>query len=328
MLFQALKLMAPEKAHQAALWGLKKGFGPTVQHLSTGSVEVFGCRLPTRVGLAGGADKNAEALPAWQSMGMGFVEVGTVTLHPRDGNAGERVWRMPEQSMVNWMGLPGLGVNAVGANLFAFHKESVANKKPFCVGASIASPEGKLEDMTLLADKLRPWVKFFTLNASCPNDGHDVNALQPLVNQLKAAKQGAGKVPVLVKLAPMTNEEALKRAVDAFLQAGADGFVACNTVPFEKREMLPNYHHLRWPKRDGKEVGGFSGWQLLNVSVPMVRNIRKMMGPIMPIIGVGCVHSGASAFKMIQAGATLVQVYTALTYRGPGLVTEIRKALA
>ena len=154
-----LKLLPPEIAHRLTLIALRFGLGPKIR-IQTPAISFFCRLLPNRVGLAGGADKNAAALAGWQNMGFGFVEAGSVTLHPRAGNPKPRIWRMTDnQSLVNWMGMPGPGLQAFAANLRAFR----ATKKgqTFCVGVSLASPDNKAEEFFQMANMLAGDADFF-----------------------------------------------------------------------------------------------------------------------------------------------------------------------
>lgn len=323
-MFALLKLLPPETANTVALTALHYGLCPTAPAVPAQNVRYFGKSLPNPIGLAGGADKNGYALRGWQKLGFGFVEAGTTTVPPRAGNSGMRVWRVGEGELINWMGLPNLGYHVLADNLAAFR---ASGGMRYCVGVSLASPAGVVEDFRVMTLKLGIDADFFTLNASCPNVAdHAASELDGLVAQLKAAKEGAMNKPVLVKLAPTGNMDALRKTVDVFVAAGADGFVACNTVPPAARNLL-NRAPV-WPERDGQPVGGYSGGQLFAISTQMVRTIRAHTGPTTPIIGVGGINSPQRAVGMLEAGASLIQVYTALTYQGPKLLTAMRRAIA
>ncbi|MBY0428081.1 MAG: dihydroorotate dehydrogenase 2 [Alphaproteobacteria bacterium] len=341
-----LHLLPPETAHAASLFGLKLGLGPRLKNKSKLYLKLFGKEIRNPIGLSAGADKEAAALPAWSKMGFGIVEVGTVTLNPRTGNPKPRMWRLPDGGVINWLGLPGHGLDPFIKNLAKFKKHK--SRRDVCVGASIASPDGVLDEFKILAKAVAPYVDYITLNASCPNVAHEDHAAEDTAaEQIKAAKLGAGRMPVLVKLGPTHDAVALERMVKAALAAGVDGFVATNTVPFASRTILPRMT-FDWPeaeviKNDDRrsaslrerspaaseriKVGGYSGPQLLQTSTWMVKEIRKHIPADMPVIGVGGIQSGEDAIRMFKSGATAIQLYTGLITHGPDLLNDIAGAL-
>ena len=144
------------------------------------------------------------------------------------------------------------------------------------------------------------------------------------LEQLRETKRGAGATPVLVKLAPTGNMDALGMTVDEFVKAGADGFIACNTVPPAARDLLAAHKPHPWPIYNKQDVGGYSGPDLFAISTKMVRAIRQQAGPGLPVIGVGGIDSVEKAGEMIASGATAIQLYTALTYQGPELIKKLQ----
>lgn len=326
MLMKLLHLLPPEDAHAVTIKALQLGLGPTLQNTSDISISLFGKIIRNPIGLSGGADKEAAALAGWSKMGFGLVEAGTVTLHPRSGNPQPRMWRMPNNSVVNWLGLPGHGLPNFLKNLSEFQHHP--SRKKLCVGASIASPDGVLDEFKTLASAVAPYVDYITLNASCPNVSHDDHSFEETAAaQIRKTKEGAGRIPVLIKLGPTNDSYALSRMVKAALDAGINGFVATNTVPHANSNLLKE-KNFSWPTHDGKEVGGYSGTQLLELSCWMVSEIRKLIPRSMPIIGVGGVQSGADAKRLMDAGANAIQLYTGLIYKGPALIDEIAATLA
>lgn len=319
-----LRLLPPEKAHALSLLALRMGLGPKQAPQGSEGI-LFGKMIASLVGLPGGADKNAAALAGWRDMGFGFVEAGTVTLQPREGNAGERIWRQADgRSLVNWMGLPNEGLEAVMRNLAAFRRSEKG--ADFCAGVSLASPDGKVEELREMAAALRSYADFFTLNASCPNvSGHGAEqALEGIGAALRAVIEDAAGLPVLVKLGPTTNEASLRATVRYLCEQGAAGFIACNTIPATMAELIPAAQRPSpWPARDGARVGGYSGPALLPISQAMVRVIRSEAGKEKIIIGVGGIARAEDAQALLDAGADAVQLYTALTYQGPALLKHI-----
>lgn len=324
-----LLLLPPETAHKAALWALKSRLVPACPP-DAGSlrVQILGREFSNPVGLSAGADKQAEALPGWQRIGFGFVEAGTLMPAPRKGNTGTRLWRLPKQnSVINWLGLPSRGPDVFVRNLRRF-TEDTRNTMP--VGVSIASTEGKAEDFEQLAGLVAPYAAYIALNISCPNTAEDLgDTLQSLKSHIRAARNGAGNCPVMVKLGPTDDADVLKMLVHTALEAGAAGFIATNTVPHDKRALLKDAGEFEWPRNyQGMVAGGYSGPGLLPISLFMMSEMRALAGPKVPLIGVGGVQSGDDAVRLLKAGANLVQLYTGLIYKGPRLVRDIKEVLA
>lgn len=314
-----LSLLPPETAHKLAIAAVRHRLAPLLASPQKPlPLNLLGKTFINPVGLAAGADKKAEALAGWARMGFGFVEAGTVTRHPRDGNPQPRLWRRGDNSLINWLGLPGSGMEPFVENLKRFEK-----RNGLIVGASLASPDGRLDELKELAAAIAPYVDYLTLNMSCPNvTGHSA----PDTAQVKAVIGDAGGKPVLVKIAPSLHEESLTATVHAVMDAGAAGIVATNTVSFDNRSLL--VAAPSWPHRAAVPVGGYSGPQLLDISCWMVRHIRAILGPAVPLMGCGGVQSGADAMKLLDAGADAIQLYTGLVYKGPVLLGEIRRACA
>jgi dihydroorotate dehydrogenase len=329
MLIKLLHLLPPEDAHALTLWALKNGLAPCVKDTADISISLFGKKLRNPIGLSGGADKAAESLAGWSHMGFGLVEAGTVTVKPRTGNPRPRIWRFENiSSLVNWMGLPGGGIEPFVENLKSF--QSTPERQKLFVGASIASPDGKLQEFTQLAKACSPYVDYMTLNASCPNVQHGAahgTPEQTAADQIKAARDGAGGVPVMLKLGPTQDMAVLGRMVTSAMDAGVNGFVATNTLTHADRALAHNLN-IDWPTHDGKPVGGYSGGSLLPIACWMVKEIRAHVGASVPIIGVGGIQSGADAARMLDAGANAIQLYTGLTYKGPALIADIMQSLA
>lgn len=324
-----LLLLPPETAHKAALWALKAGLVPACPPDPPAlAVKVLGRIFTNPLGLSAGADKEAAALPGWQRAGFGFVEAGTLMPRPRPGNPAPRLWRISGQNaVVNWLGLPSAGPEKFIRNLKAF-KENPDNT--MAVGVSIASPEGTLDDFRHMAALAAPYADYIALNVSCPNTAEDLGGtLESLKNQGEAVKGEAGNCPLLVKLGPTDDMNFLKAMVQEGLTAGVAGFIATNTVPYDKQALLKDAPAFAWPQnREGVPVGGYSGPALLPLSLAMISEIRAIAGPKVPLIGVGGVQSGADAVRLLKAGANLVQLYTGLIYKGPRLVREIKEVLA
>ena len=332
LITKALHLLPPEMAHQATLWALKNGYGPAGKPDAMAlQTDLLGWVFSNPIGLAAGADKNAEALQGWAKMGFGFVEAGTVTLHPRAGNPKPRLWRMGDgrgkvNGVVNWMGLPGGGLSPFVKNLKSF--STTPERKKLGLGVSIGSPEGELDDFRKIAAACAPYADYMVLNVSCPNIAAETYiTAHTLIDQIQATRAEVGSLPVLLKIGPTRDPEVLRMMVGMAMEAGATGIIATNTITFAKRTWRKT-DNLRWPQHRGQPVGGYSGPALLETTCWMVAEIRKLIGKDAPIIGVGGIQSGADAVRVLKSGANLIQLYTGLIYKGPAMLEEIKEAIA
>lgn len=293
---------------------------------------LFGLTFPNPVGLAAGMDKNAVALTAFEMLGFGSVEYGGVTAVKQDGNAKPRLFRVPgDEALINRMGF-----NNDGAEAIAYHLRS-ARKPAVPVGANIGkSAKVPVDDMeAVVADycftlrTLYPYADFFVINVSSPNtlnlrllQGKEF--LEILLTGIKKAnlKEAAERSwrprPILLKISPDLSFEELDDVCDAVRTLQINGIVATNTT----------VKNDGFRTTDGvlKETGGRSGTPLHQRAVEVVRYIHRRL-PALPLIGVGGISCGEDAHRMILAGASLVQVYTGLVYKGPGLAREINADL-
>jgi len=327
-LHRLLQYLNPETAHQLAIWGLKHHpflrQSPEIEGISR---PFLGKTLLNPIGLSAGADKNAAALRGWRRLGLGLVEVGTVTVKARSGNPSPRLWRFPEQySLVNWLGLPGNGMEHVIANLEIFSRTT--ERQHLLLGASIASPEGIEDELTVLAEHMAPLCDYIAINVSCPNveHHHALEQIAMVTKQIQATISGAQGKPVMVKLGPTLQKNALDQISHAAMEAGVTGFIATNTVPYANRDILAHYPEL-WPMHDAQPVGGYSGPALLAVSTFMIKHLRQTLGETVPLIGVGGIQTAGDAVQMLQAGANAIQLYTGLIYHGAGIVQRMKQAL-
>jgi dihydroorotate dehydrogenase len=275
-------------------------------------VALLGTTFSTRVGIAAGMDKGAELLHLLDALGAGFVEVGSVTAKPWAGNPGRTLARLPEeQALWNRLGLPGPGADVVARRL---------RDRPegMPVGVNVAATPGteparKGADLAETLGKVGPRADWVTVNVSCPNLGEDVVA--QLDASLAAAAQGLAGAgvelpPALLKLPPDLGEVALARVVARARDAGFVGAVAVNTRP---RELEPGL------------VGGVSGAPLLPTAIETIRDLRKLW-PEAVLVGVGGVRHPGHVHALRQAGADLVQVYSALVQEGPGVMPALAVA--
>lgn len=288
------------------------------------TVDVLGLRFPNPVGLAAGLDKHAEAVNAWPHLGLGFVEMGTVTPRPQSGNPRPRLFRLREdRALINRMGFNSAGAGAVAQRL----GRAARGRVPIGinVGRNRDTPnEAAVEDYRRAIAALAPVADYFVVNVSSPNTAGLRDLQQPAaIRDLVVAAVAAARLdaqtrrPVLIKLSPDLPDEALDDTVDAIVAAGADGIIATNTTT--AREGLRS--------AAARETGGLSGAPLRDRANAVCRRIYRRAGRRVPIIGVGGIFTAEDAWQRIRSGASLVQVYTALIYEGPGLVARINRGL-
>jgi dihydroorotate dehydrogenase len=283
---------------------------------------VFGVDFPNPVGLAAGMDKNGVALGAWPALGFGFAELGTVTWHPQPGNPRPRLFRFPESAaIVNRMGFNNLGARALAERLAAF------GPAPVPVGISLGKSKvtpvsGAVDDYVRSLRVLHPYADYIAVNVSSPNTPglrslQDRAALDDLLGALAAERTG---VPLLVKVAPDLTDGALGEVLAVCASRGIAGVIATNTTL--ARDGLVGADAARGTG----EAGGLSGRPLAARSREVVAFVARESG--LPVIGVGGVLDPDGALRLFDAGASLVQLYTGLVYRGPGLVRRINAAVA
>jgi dihydroorotate dehydrogenase len=296
--------------------------------------EVFGLRFPNPVGLAGGFDKNAVAVPALAALGFGFVEVGTVTRYPQPGNPRPRLFRLPEDgALINRMGFNNEGAEAVAAHLAALPQ--VAVPVGVSLGKSKVTPlEEAVADYLASLSALYPYGDYFAVNVSSPNtpglrDLQERERLDALLAGLAgwlrergAAEGRVAPKPLLVKVAPDLDDAALDEVVAVCLERDASGLIATNTTI--SRESLS----AGTPQRLRDEPGGLSGRPLFARALEGVRRVHARGGDQLPIVGCGGITTADDAQRMLDAGASLLQLYTAFIYEGPGIARRLARALA
>jgi dihydroorotate dehydrogenase len=291
-------------------------------------VKVFGLTFPNRVGLAAGYDKDGDGWRGLVCLGFGHIEIGTVTPEPQPGNPKPRVFRLvDERSVINRMGFPGEGAMYVARRL------SGRKAGGPIIGANIGKQkttelEDAAGDYERLVDVFAPLADYLAINISSPNTPglrrlQERSFLAELLRRVARRRDlNAGAlghaVPVLVKLAPDLTDDQLLTAVDVIAESGLDGIIATNTTV--SRDTVD--HPL------SKEEGGLSGAALTELSTRIIAKIHRHTGGAIPIVGVGGIMGPEDARAKIDAGATLVQVYTGLIFEGPGLVKRILMGLA
>ncbi len=281
---------------------------------------VMGLQFPNPLGLAAGFDKNGEHILGLSSLGFGFIEIGTVTPRPQDGNARPRLFRLPEdQAIINRMGFNNKGVEYTLERLRGFAGKTI-------IGGNIGknkTTENKraVADYLICFKTLFEYVDYFTVNVSSPNTPNlralqDKEALHTILSSLQHVNQGSRRPkPILLKIAPDMSGSALDEILEVTKENAIDGIIATNTTV--RREGLIG--------KDREQSGGLSGKPLFEPSTEFVRYIKKHSDLV--VVGVGGIFSAQDAREKIKAGADLLQIYTGLIYQGPFLIHRILKAL-
>lgn len=288
------------------------------------AVAPWGIPFSNPVGLAAGMDKDARAAGAWQALGFGFAELGTITPRPQPGNPRPRLWRLPEhRAMVNRLGFPSAGMEAAARRLERARRRGVRIRLGLNFGPNKDTPPERVaEDYAALVGRLGALADFMVVNVSSPNtpglrEWQSPERLGPLLHPiLAAAARLEPRRPVLVKLAPDLDAPVLAAICEATAALGIDGVVACNTTL--AREAVGVRTEL---------AGGISGAPLGERARAVIAEIRRRTGAATPIIGVGGVASAEDAYRHIRAGATMVELYTGLVFEGPGVVERIKAGL-
>ena len=288
---------------------------------------VMGITFPNAVGLAAGLDKNGEVIDGMAALGFGFIEIGTVTPRAQPGNPKPRLFRVTKaQGIINRFGFNNVGVDHLIENVKAAKFKGVLGIN---IGKNFDTPLGNAADDYLICmQKVYQHASYITVNISSPNTKNlrDLQAkdnLSSLLASLKLTQQKLadkhGKyVPITLKIAPDLEENQVIEIANLLMQHNIDGVIATNTTL--AREPVKGM-------KNGAEAGGLSGAPVRNLSTVVIQQLSKQLQGALPIIGVGGVLSGADAVEKIAAGASLVQIYSGLIYKGPALVRDICKTL-
>ena len=328
--------MPAEKAHKFTFNFLKFSFQiPLVKTLFFGNYtlnhpklerEVFGLKFKNPVGLAAGFDKDGKMFNQFGMMGFGFIEVGTVTPRPQPGNPAPRLFRLPvDNALINRMGFNNEGVEALKRRLRKRYASVIIGGN---IGKNKDTPNDKSTDDYLRCfEVLFDEVHYFAVNVSSPNtpnlrDLQEKEPLKKLLSKLqKANSEKPARKPILLKIAPDLTDSQLDDIIEIVSETRIDGVIATNTTI--RRDGL---------KTSAEELhaignGGLSGKPLSKRSTEVIRYLCQKSGNAFPVIGVGGIHSAADAMEKLQAGASLVQLYTGFIYEGPGLIKQINRKI-
>ena len=333
LLRPALFQLDPERAHHYTLGGLHALYslglsGIIAPHPAADPRIVMGLTFPNPVGLAAGLDKNGDYIDGLAALGFGCIEIGTVTPLPQPGNPKPRLFRLPQaQAIINRMGFNNDGVDELVENVQRADYRGILGIN---IGKNAATPiERAADDYLICLRKVYPHASYVAVNISSPNTKNlrqlqGEEALNDLLKSLKAEQQKLadthGKyVPIALKIAPDMEAVQIAQIARLLMQHRIDGVIATNTTLSRIGvEHLPH----------GAESGGLSGAPLRDRSTRVIRELNAALQNALPIIGVGGILNGADAAEKIGAGATLVQIYSGLIYRGPALVAECTAAIA
>ena len=315
----------PEVAHDLAIKSLKFNFIPKsffqVENEEILSINLFNKELKNPIGLAAGFDKSAEVYNSLFNLGFGFVEVGTITPKRQLGNPKPRIFRLEkDNAMIN-----RLGFNNEGADLV--YDRILNNLPEGYLGINIGpnkDTKDKTSDFLECLSKLNKFANYLTINISSPNteglrDFHEKELLSNLLKKIQEEKKRKKiSCPIVLKLSPDIEDNEVSNINELILKFKVDGVILTNTTNKNRDNLLDQYKN---------EEGGLSGVPLREISTKFIKNFYRINKGKIPIIGVGGVDSGESAFDKILSGATAVQLYTGMIYKGPGIVKDIKKEL-
>lgn len=327
LIHELLMALPPEAAHRATIMALRLGAhrlfrGAPNQPLLAS--RVMGLDFPNPVGLAAGFDKDARVPDAILGLGFGFVEVGTLTPKPQPGNPRPRLFRLRgDRAVINRMGFNNCGASAAARRLAA----RVPKKGP--VGINLGANKdsaNRVTDYALAAKALRGLGDYYVVNVSSPNTpglralqgGEALGAIVSGVRAALAGDEDTAPAPVLVKVSPDLTATERQTMAENLLEMDIDGLIVSNTSISRPERLVGKAR---------SEEGGLSGAPLFDLSTEALRDFYRLTNGALPLIGVGGICSGCDAYAKIRAGASLVQLYTAMVYEGPGLVWRVQREL-
>ena len=315
----------PEIAHDLAIKSLKFNFIPKsffkVQNEEVLETNLFGKSLKNPIGLAAGFDKSAEVYNSLYKFGFGFIEVGTITPKRQLGNPRPRVFRLEkDKALINRLGFNNDGAEIISNRLSKNTPDGI-------LGINIGpnkDTKNKIDDFMICLSKLYSKGDYITINISSPNteglrDFHEKKSMSNLLERLTYFKKEK-KIdkPLLVKISPDIKDNDINHIIELIFKFKIDGIILSNTSENNRKELGDFKKN---------EKGGLSGIPIQNISTQLIKKFYKEIKRKIPIIGVGGVDNGKSAFEKITAGATAIQLYTGMVYKGPGIVKEIKKEL-
>ena len=315
----------PEVAHDLAIKSLKFNFIPKnffhVENEEMLSTELFKKKIKNPIGLAAGFDKSAEVYNSIFRLGFGFVEVGTITPKRQIGNLKPRVFRLEkDKAMINRLGFNNAGIDSVSERLKRITPEGF-------LGINIGpnkDTKNKISDFLECFSKLNRFASYITVNISSPNtkglrNFHEEKLLTKLLSKLlELKKKNKIQCPIALKLSPDIAESEITTINEMVLKFKIDGLILSNTTSQNRKNLFDI---------NKDETGGLSGLPLQKLSLKLIKNFYKLNKKKIPIIGVGGIDNGQSAFEKIIAGASVIQLYTGMIYKGPGIVKNIKKEL-
>jgi len=321
----------PEKAHNTAISLLKRNLVPSQTQYLHPNLEstILGLDFKHPVGLAAGFDKNAEAIPALFNQGFSFIEAGTVTPIAQDGNDKPRLFRLEDdEAIINRMGFNNKGIEYFHRNI----KKAKLKSRKSIIGANIGknknSPNDASDYLTLL-DKIYGDSDYITINISSPNTPNlrqlqKKETLEELLKEITDKKKELSdnlekNIPILLKIAPDLNKNDCNDIVNAVMKYDISGIIVSNTT-ISRPESLKN--------NNKNEQGGLSGKPVFDLSTETLKEIYKLSGGNIPLIGVGGIFNGFDAYKKIKSGASLIQIYSCLIYEGFEAINKINKELS
>lgn len=328
-----LFLLPPETAHHFTLKGLKLsnklGFISPLDNTQA-PVKVMGIDFPNRVGLAAGLDKDGEYIMPLSALGFGFIEIGTVTPRPQSGNTKPRLFRLPKaKAIINRMGFNNKGIDYLTDQVAEVKENGFSGIIGINIGKNFDTPVDKATEDYLVSLRIAyPYADYITINISSPNTpglrdlqyGKELNYLLVALKteQIKLTAQFGSYKPIAIKVAPDLNAEEIKDIAESLLSNNIDALIATNTtLSRDAVNGLPN----------SNEAGGLSGEPVREMSTEVISQFHSYLKNQIPIIGVGGISSVKDAQEKLDAGASLVQIYTGLIYKGPSLIKDCIKQL-
>lgn len=329
-------LKKPEDAHHFTVGLTKLGFNFPIAGALVRSIfkledpklelELFGLKFKNPVGLAAGFDKDAKVIDEMAMLGFGFVEIGTLTPKPQEGNPRPRLFRLPQdEALINRMGFNNGGVKEAVERLKTRKSDVLVGGN---IGKNKLTPnENAIDDYLICLEELHDYVDYFVVNVSSPNTPNlrDLQEKEPLKALLLAVKSANSKKqkpkPILLKIAPNLTDGQLDDIIEIVQETKIDGVIATNTT-IDRSQLTTPVAQV-----EAIGAGGVSGKVLRKRSTEVIRYLAEKSGRAFPIIGAGGIFSAEDAIEKLEAGASLVQVYSGMIYEGPGLIKKIKKGL-